>query len=79
MNKREYIAGFDVGGTKCAVCVGDEKGNVTEKIRFATTSVDETVENIKLNAEKLNEKYHPVSAGVSCGGPLDENKGIITI
>lgn len=69
--------GIDIGGTKCAVCVGDEKGNVTEKIRFATTSVDETVENIKLNAEKLNEKYHPVSAGVSCGGPLDENKGII--
>lgn len=69
--------GIDIGGTKCAVCVGDDKGNVTEKIRFATTSVDETVENIKLNAEKLNEKYHPVSAGVSCGGPLDENKGII--
>ncbi len=69
--------GIDIGGTKCAICVGNELGQVIEKIKFATTTVNETVENIKLNAVKLNEKYNPVSAGVSCGGPLDENKGII--
>ena len=28
--------GIDIGGTKCAVVVGDENGNITEKIRFDT-------------------------------------------
>ena len=26
--------GIDIGGTKCAVVVGDENGNIAEKIRF---------------------------------------------
>lgn len=67
--------GIDIGGTKCAVTRGDENG-AQEKIRFETTSVSETLENIVKNAKKL--KTDRVTAvGVSCGGPLDEKNGII--
>lgn len=69
--------GIDIGGTKCAVTLGDEKGRVIKKERFLTTTVNETIENIILNAKKLMEGEKILSAGVSCGGPLDEEKGII--
>ena len=43
------IIGVDVGGTKCAVTYGQKEGfelHIREKIRFATTGVDETIANI---------------------------------
>ncbi len=68
-----YI-GIDVGGTKCACVLGDENGRVLKKLRFATTNFKETIDNIIQNTHKLG----PAKAiGVSCGGPLDEEKGII--
>lgn len=69
--------GVDIGGTKCAVTLGDDNGNVIEKERFLTTSVNETIENIIFYAKKLSQDKNILSAGVSCGGPLDEEKGII--
>ncbi len=69
--------GVDIGGTKCAVTLGDDNGNVIEKERFLTTSVSETIENIIFYAKKLSQDKNILSAGVSCGGPLDEEKGII--
>lgn len=66
-------AGIDIGGTKCAVIVGDDNG-VKEKIRFDTTDVNDTLGNITKAAEKLGVGE---SIGISCGGPLDSKKGII--
>lgn len=65
--------GIDIGGTKCAVIVGDDNG-VKEKIRFDTTDVNETLGNITKAAEKLGVGE---AIGISCGGPLDSKKGII--
>lgn len=67
--------GIDIGGTKCAVVRGNEKGEILEKIKFATTSVEETLENIFEAAEKL--KQNSVAVGISCGGPLDSDTGTI--
>lgn len=69
--------GIDIGGTKCAVVLSDEKGEVIEKVRFATTNVTETIERILTEAKALSAKGNVFSCGISCGGPLDENKGII--
>lgn len=68
-----YI-GLDIGGTKCAVILGDSQGNIVKKIKFATTSKDETLNNIFSAVEELGECQ---SIGISCGGPLDEEKGLI--
>lgn len=65
--------GIDIGGTKCAVLVGDENG-ISDKIKFETTTVEETLGNIMKAAEKLGVGD---AIGVSCGGPLDSKRGII--
>ena len=65
--------GIDIGGTKCAVITGDENG-ITDKIKFSTTTVNETLENIINAVEKLGAND---AIGISCGGPLDSKRGVI--
>lgn len=72
---KEYI-GIDIGGTKCAVVRGDETGAILEKRRFDTSGRDETLLGIYERAEALWTDQ-VVSAGVSCGGPLDSRRGLI--
>jgi glucokinase len=69
--------GVDIGGTKCAVTLGDEQGNIIKKERFLTTTVNETVKNIIETAIKIKGDNKVYACGVSCGGPLDEERGII--
>jgi glucokinase len=70
------LMGIDIGGTKCAVVVGDAAGRVLKKERFATTDCKETLENIFAAAERLGASEVD-AIGISCGGPLDEKRGII--
>ena len=68
------LIGIDIGGTKCAVVQGDENMNITGKIRMETKGVEETLSAIF----EAVERFGPCDAiGISCGGPLDEEKGII--
>ena len=66
--------GIDIGGTKCAVVLGDGSGNVINKIRFETTNKDDTIRKIVEAVETLGDFK---SIGISCGGPLDEKEGVI--
>ena len=81
----EVIAGIDIGGTKCAVSFIHMNGDEVEFLSKVKSPTDEPhpekmvqsfVDEI---AGKLEE--HPdwelVSIGISCGGPLDEEKGLI--
>lgn len=74
---KKYI-GIDIGGTKCAVVLGDREGNILEKVRFETTDVQTTLERILSETVHMKEQ-HPeaVSVGISCGGPLDPVRGMI--
>ena len=48
MNK-QHLLGVDIGGTKCAVTYGcgtDGHLDILDKERFATTTCQETVENL---------------------------------
>lgn len=67
--------GIDIGGTKCAVVLGDEKGNILKKEVYATSTVHDTLNWIVDTAEKLKGESRAI--GISCGGPLDSKKGII--
>lgn len=69
--------GVDIGGTKCAVTLGDKDGNIILKERFLTTDVNETISNIISAAKKLSQNQSILSCGISCGGPLNEKEGII--
>ncbi|MBQ9921401.1 MAG: ROK family protein [Clostridia bacterium] len=71
------LIGIDIGGTKCAVILGTESGEVITKEKFATTNVSDTVDRILSSAKKLAQGNAVKACGVSCGGPLDEKNGII--
>ena len=79
------IIGVDVGGTKCAVTYGQKEGfelHIREKIRFATTYVDETIANIVRAVDDVMRKNgltagNTAAIGVSCGGPLDSRTGVV--
>ena len=75
-----YI-GIDIGGTKCAVVLADASGGIIEKRSFATggrKDAGETLKRILSEAETLAAgRRHIRAAGVSCGGPLDAQKGVI--
>lgn len=68
------FTGIDIGGTKCAVITGNEKGEILNKVSFATTNFEETFERIITEVENAEKG---VAIGISCGGPLDSEKGII--
>ena len=73
-----YI-GIDVGGTKCAVSLGNEKAEVKKSVRFPTAGPEETVERILREAAALMAESDEAvrAAGISCGSPLDPKRGII--
>ena len=84
--KERNLIGVDVGGTKCAITLGRSNGDsieITDKEGFATTVVDETIENLKTAISKvlrrngLPEKGGADAIGISCGGPLSSEKGIV--
>ncbi len=65
--------GVDIGGTKCAVVLGNENG-IAKKIKFQTTTYTETIQNI---IKAIHEIGDGDAIGISCGGPLDAKNGII--
>ncbi|MCC7193146.1 MAG: ROK family protein [Phycisphaeraceae bacterium] len=73
--------GLDVGGTKCAVVIGDDKGTIRERIEWpsqAERGPQPMIADLTTNAGYLREKHAGVQAvGVSIGGPLDARNGII--
>jgi len=79
----EYFVGIDIGGTKCAIAIGDRNFKIHKKVRFATRSergyeavFEEFYETLDQLFTEFPKKYFS-QIGISCGGPLDSNKGII--
>ena len=82
----KYYLGIDIGGTKCAVVISEKNSaSVKDKIRFETRverGWREIVAQIVSSAHELLERNDVaeedlLACGVSCGGPLDSENGII--
>lgn len=77
-----YILGFDIGGTKCAVITAKwENGNILllAKDKCETDlsiTPFQMIEKLISMAENIMLEK-PALIGVSCGGPLDMQKGVI--
>lgn len=75
------MIGFDIGGTKCAVCIGEEKDGVlavTGKKAIPTdrsASPYEMIDRMCALAEEMTADFSVI--GISCGGPLDSKRGVI--
>lgn len=76
-----YYVGFDIGGTKCAVSVGQVLGNdirVVERKEVPTTKNPlETMGSLDKTVREYLKNYPIENAGISCGGPLDSKNGVI--
>ena len=81
-----YYIGVDIGGTKCAATLGGEENgslSILEKISFATFPdpygvLERFEEEIRKLLEKRELTCEAISAlGISCGGPLDAERGIV--
>ena len=79
----EYYLGIDIGGTKCAVILGDGNRWIVEKRKLDTdTKVCAfiMIGRILDTAEELLQSHpdKPVqSIGITCGGPLNSRTGMI--
>jgi len=83
MQKGFYL-GIDIGGTKCAVVVGDDDFKIHTKIQFETRTSERgyqaVLEEFFVHIESLFSKFPKEQfkgIGISCGGPLDSKKGMI--
>lgn len=82
---KNYLIGIDIGGTECAVVLGCTKGKIYDRISFPTQSrmgPNQTIENILQSVKGIIRKNRIKidqiqSMGISCGGPLDSQKGYI--
>ena len=68
------LIGIDIGGTKCAVVLGNEQGEVLKKEKFPTADCASTCARIMEAVAAMGECD---AIGISCGGPLDSQNGII--
>jgi len=74
--REELIWGLDIGGTKCALVVGNQKGEVLSRSEVATRAYP-TWEAVLEALLPENGCQGLKAIGVSCGGPLDEEAGMI--
>lgn len=65
------IAAIEAGGTKFVCGLGDEKGNVLERVSFPTTSPEETMGQV-IEYFK-NKKFDAM--GIGSFGPINPVKG----
>lgn len=81
------VIGVDIGGTKCAVSLGEvtgERVQVLHKCAVRATAalpVQKMLEalagDIAACAERAEERGGAEGIGISCGGPLDSRRGVI--
>ena len=75
------MIGFDIGGTKCAVCIGEKRNGelIIKDKRIMVTehniSPCEIIDKMCAFAEEMTDDMSKI--GISCGGPLDSKNGVI--
>jgi glucokinase len=81
LQPQDRILGFDVGGTKSAVIVGTAEGQVVARSQFASQAqrgAAGMIADMLAHAKALLAVHGPVAcAGVSIGGPLIPDEGLI--
>ncbi|MBR3761769.1 MAG: ROK family protein [Lachnospiraceae bacterium] len=75
------MIGFDIGGTKCAVCIGQEVDGGLRILDKRSIPTDHTISPYEMIdrmcdlAEEITDTIDCI--GISCGGPLNSKTGVI--
>lgn len=83
MSSRVILAGFDIGGTKCASIVGSTdiitgETEILNRVQITTPKGTSPYEVLDSLCESLNIYSNEIKAiGISCGGPLSSKTGVI--
>lgn len=76
----KYI-GLDIGGTKCAATVAslDDGIEILDKVKFPTAGLSpmQVMERFYGFIDDCCKRFPLGGIGISCGGPLDSNRGLI--
>jgi glucokinase len=77
----QLIAGLDVGGTKCAVLIGDKTGRILHRRQFpsqAALGFEHMFSRLSAELDDVLASFPAVARlSVSIGGPLDTEQGVI--
>lgn len=79
----QNLLGFDIGGTKCAVILGEYDGVSAKILKKHVIPTDRNespytvLERLCEAADAILNGLKPDSIGISCGGPLDSKRGIV--
>ncbi|MDY4785252.1 ROK family protein [Pygmaiobacter massiliensis] len=79
------LIGVDIGGTKCAVCLGEADGQGVQVLQKCTPRAtaeytpDAMIEGLIADILELTATLSEPAAGIgiSCGGPLSSRRGLI--
>ncbi|MEX0332464.1 MAG: ROK family protein [Puniceicoccaceae bacterium] len=73
------LLGIDIGGTKCAVCLGSVGAQVLGRREIPTGGNPEKVldQLAAMGRELAGEFAPPQSVGIVCGNPMDAKRGLI--
>jgi glucokinase len=81
MTQDSLYLGIDIGGTKCAVALATDTGDLRERNEFKTELGVEgrkrTIEALLYASEKLADHHRIAAVGISCAGPLDSKRGVV--
>ncbi|MBE5740318.1 MAG: ROK family protein, partial [Clostridiales bacterium] len=76
-----YYIGFDIGGTKCAISLGEwlnQEIKIIKREEIPTTTCPlDTFDRFAPYVNEWKKTFNVKTAGISCGGPLDSKNGII--
>lgn len=63
------LGGIEAGGTKFVCAVGDENGNIQKRVKFPTTTPEETMKEVFA----FFDQYEVEAIGIGSFGPIDIN------
>ena len=69
-----FFGALEAGGTKMICAVGDENGNIFERVSIPTTTPDETMQKVAEYFVNVNAERDLKALGIACFGPIDLNK-----
>jgi glucokinase len=80
MKKKRYL-GIDIGGTTSAVVVADDSAKLYGRREFATglgeDGRERTLQKMRSAAVEMASVHDVEAIGITCGGPLDAERGVI--